>query len=304
MAKLHGQAPWPSQLTGQIRVMETSTTCLNCGHGIEGPFCSQCGQRAREPRGPLLDLLRDFLGAVLNLDSRFLGSLLTLVREPGRLTERYLAGQRAALLPPVRMYLVLSLVLFFFIEIPVPNAQKYNVYVGGQLIGRDVEDPSLGYMNVGTNQEGEALPWLEDIFVAKEERLQQMDPQHLLDAIFQGIEGNLSKALILFIPLLALILKILYLGSGRLYYDHVIFSLHAQSFLFLLIILCWCFSWLTSWAFLALLYSPVYLGLAMKRVYRQSWLRSMFKLGILLASYVFTLLWVLGMTFAYLILQI
>jgi hypothetical protein len=268
---------------------------------VEGQYCSHCGQPILEHRRPLWGLLREFFGTIFDFDSRFLSSLRTLLMKPGRLTQHFLKGKRASMLPPIRMYLVLSLLLFFFIEFPIPDADRSNVYVSGQLVGRESEDPDLGRLEIGITA---TIPWLEPTIESKEEALRQMDPQRLLDAIFRGLEGSFSKALILFIPLLALVLKVLFLRRNRLYYDHVIFSLHFQSFLFLLIIVSWCFSWITPFAFLALLCTPIYLGLAMHRVYGQSWPWTLVKLATLLASYLFVLGLVLGMTFAYLIFRI
>lgn len=278
--------------------------CRNCGTPVSDLFCSHCGQSAREHRRPLVGLLRDFFTTVFDLDARFLSSLRTLVSRPGRLTQRFLAGQQASMLPPVRMYLVFSLLLFLFVDIPVPEARKFNVYVGGQLVGREVEDPSLGQLEIGTTPQGRSLPWIAPLLEAKENSLRQMDPQLLLERVFSGLEGNLSKALIFFIPLLALVLKILYLDHKHFYYDHVIFALHVQSALFLSIIVAWCLSWIDTRFFLLLLVSPVYLGQAMRRMYGQSWLRTCLKLALLLTSYFFVLGLVLSATFVAIIFRI
>ena len=47
--------------------------------------------------------------------------------------------------------------------------------VGGQLVGRDAEDPSLGRMEIGTTPEGKTLPWLAPILEEKESKLQTME---------------------------------------------------------------------------------------------------------------------------------
>ena len=73
------------------------------------------------------------------------------------------------------MYLVFSLLLFLFVDVPVPDARQYNLYVGGQLVGRDAEDPSLGRMEIGTTPEGKTLPWLAPILEEKESKLQTME---------------------------------------------------------------------------------------------------------------------------------
>jgi hypothetical protein len=284
--------------------MQENPTCPNCDAVAEGPYCSQCGQKQREPRGPLWGLFREFFGTVFNYDARFLKSLRILLIKPGQLTKLYLDGKRASLLPPVRLYLVLSLVLFLVIEIPVPDASRSNVYVGDQLVGREVADPTLKEISITTTSGIGSMPWLVESLEAKEEQLRRMDPQRLLDEIFRGLESSLSKALILFIPLLAFLLKILYIDQKRLYYDHVIFALHFQSFLFLLISISWCLSWIDPMAFLALLLTPIYLGLALRRVYQQGWLWTLPKLAVLLMSYIFILGTVLGVTFAYLVFRI
>lgn len=284
--------------------MQDQSVCLNCGATVTDLFCAHCGQRVREPRGPLWGLCRELFDSFFDIDSRFWRSLYVLVAKPGELTCRFLAGQRASMLPPVRMYLVLSLLLFVVIEIPVPDASQTNVYIGEQLVGREAPDPGLGETKIGTTVRSRALPWVAPILLAKEERLRQMDPQLVLSKIFSGMEASLSQGLILFIPLLALVLKILFLGSKRLYYDHLIFALHFQSFLFLLIITGWCLSWVLPLANLAVLASPIYLALALRRVYGQRWRWLLPKLAVLLLSYFFTLGLVLAATFGYTVLTV
>lgn len=278
--------------------------CSNCGAIVEEQFCSRCGQSLADHRRPLLGLLRDFFTTVFDLDARFLRSLRILCLQPGRLSLLYLEGRRASLLPPARMYLVLSLLLFFFVDIPVPEARNFNLYVGGKLVGREVEDPSLGRMEIGTTPEGQMMPILAPILEEKESKLQTMEPQLLLNKIFTKIEGSLSKALILFIPLLALILKLLFFREKRLYYDHVIFALHFQSFFFLLILTAWAISWLHTGGFLLLLLAPIYLGLALHEVYGKTWPRTLLQLLFLLMSYFMALTTVLGLTFATIIFRI
>lgn len=205
------------------------------------------------------------------------------------------------MLSPVRMYLVLSLLLFLAIDIPVPDARQYNLYFKDQLIGAEVADPARTDLIFAS---GPVMPWLPSIFPDQGEKLLQMDSQRAFDALFKGAESSLSKALILFVPLVALVLKLLFIRGKRLYYDHVIFSLHFQSFLLLLIAVSWCLSWIAPQAFLALLFSPIYLALALRRVYEQSWPWTLLKLAILLFSYLFVLGFALLATFGHIMAQI
>lgn len=87
-------------------------SCANCGTVLQGPYCYVCGQPERSPIRSLLALGSDALEYLLDTDSRFVRTLRDLVVRPGRLTECYLRGQRMSFVRPVRIYLVVSAVLF------------------------------------------------------------------------------------------------------------------------------------------------------------------------------------------------
>ncbi len=86
--------------------------CKNCGAGLFGPYCSQCGQQVRGSARALSTLVFDARDALIHLDSRLWRTLHALSLRPGRLTGEYFAERRARYLPPFRLYLVLSLVFF------------------------------------------------------------------------------------------------------------------------------------------------------------------------------------------------
>jgi hypothetical protein len=283
----------------------TPSACLNCGTAVDDAFCPRCGQKAEDRRGPLRRLLADFFGEVFSLESRLFRGLRDLFFRPGRLTEGYQAGKRASQLPPLRLYLVASLFFFFLFSLTPPDVSDANVFVGDQVIGREEPDPDASG-NVRFDFEpgpGNPFWWLEPRMEKQQEKFRQMEPQVLIDAVYHGIASALPKALILFLPILAFVLKLLFLRSGILYFDHFIFALHLQSFLFCLFSVSWfvpvpAVYWLVFFVVVA----PVYLVLAMRRVYRQGWIRILLKTAILVFVYLFvlamvffaTLLWVMS----------
>lgn len=217
--------------------------------------------------------------------------------EPGKLTEDYLAGRRARYVTPVRTYLAMSLLFFLTVSFPVPDATTADVYVDGQLIGdreaRPKERSQFGFQTVDpTSAVGRKM---EEWLGSPSQRWRQMSPQELLDGFFNGVERSLPRTLILFVPFLALVLKLLYIRTGRLYYDHLIFSLHFQSFLFLALIAAGLLNaialrWLISahWAYLACfaLLAPAYLFAALKRAYNQGGVLTLVKALLLGLIYV------------------
>lgn len=90
--------------------------CANCGAALRGPFCHVCGQPDRSPIRSILALGGDAFEYLADADSRLLRTLKSLVLHPGRLTEGYLAGQRMRFVRPVRIYLVVSALLFIAVS--------------------------------------------------------------------------------------------------------------------------------------------------------------------------------------------
>lgn len=95
------------------------TRCLNCASELRGPFCAECGQRVVPPHPTVRELAGDAWNELTGYDGRIMATLRGLVR-PGFLTREYIEGRRAHYLPPVRVYLVVS-VIYFVIAASVPD---------------------------------------------------------------------------------------------------------------------------------------------------------------------------------------
>jgi hypothetical protein len=116
---------------------------------------------------------------------------------------------------------------------------------------------------------------------------------------------NLPKMMFLFLPLIAVVMVVLYLGSGRYYVEHLLFFLHYHAFFFLAgiaVLLLGRLSAATTGSvsgifntleelliFVLLFYVPIYLFLAMRRVYGQGRFWTTTKFGVLVVAYLFCL---------------
>ena len=112
---------------------------------------------------------------------------------------------------------------------------------------------------------------------------------------------NVPKMMFLFLPLIAAVLSVLYLRSGRYYVEHLLFVVHFHAFFFLAGIVALLVDLLArqlpagvlgpievAQAVLGtvlVLYVPVYLLKAMRRVYAQSWWKTLPKFAILGLAY-------------------
>jgi hypothetical protein len=122
----------------------------------------------------------------------------------------------------------------------------------------------------------------------------QEDPKQFAEAL----TANLQRALFLLLPVFALLLKLLYLRRGIFYLDHLVFALHFHAFAFAVLttLVLISASGLPPLAARSIgtaiwLWILVYLFLALRRVYGDSWPRTGLRYAALLISYaaVFTL---------------
>ncbi len=85
--------------------------CRNCGATLDGAFCSACGQRAHLHRS-LLHLGHDILHGVFHFEGKFWRTIPELFFHPGRLTRRYIDGERAKFISPMALYLFTVFLMF------------------------------------------------------------------------------------------------------------------------------------------------------------------------------------------------
>ncbi len=248
--------------------------CLNCGNELQGPFCHRCGQRDQAKRLPLKALFHDVLHDIWHFDHKVLETLRLLVFKPGVLTLAYLEGRRSRYVPPFRLYIFVSFVLFFaFSLVPVgdnkPGSSSVNVSI-------DTEAPKTEL-----RPKGEVEPQEDNWEKAIKARAKatKKNPEGFQRAFL----SNLSKSLFLLMPLFAAILHLLYLRRKPLYVDHLILSLHYHTLSFLMILALMGLAALPGedWGLLPglvlLLIPPLHLAASLRRLHSQDWIKCLVK---------------------------
>lgn len=94
--------------------------CRNCEAPLAGAYCSACGQQDLPVDPTLRELAAEAWDAFASVDGKLLASLRLLIARPGALTREYLVGHRASYLPPLRLYLVCS-VVYFVVSASLPE---------------------------------------------------------------------------------------------------------------------------------------------------------------------------------------
>lgn len=86
--------------------------CENCGTALQGPWCHVCGQHGHNPLRSVAHAVEEVFESFWHVDGRIVRTLRDLC-VPGRLAANFLAGHRVRYLPPLRLFLILTVLTFF-----------------------------------------------------------------------------------------------------------------------------------------------------------------------------------------------
>jgi len=89
-------------------------TCLNCNYVVDNRFCSNCGQENTDTRKTFFHLFVHFFEDLTHYENAFWKTIKNLLLRPASLTKEYLSGKRMSYLAPVRLYIFVSFVTFFY----------------------------------------------------------------------------------------------------------------------------------------------------------------------------------------------
>jgi len=277
------------------------TICPNCGAEEVGKYCPNCGQSNKDFNKPLKEVMGDLLDSI-NLDIRLLNTLIPFFTKPGFLAQEYFKGRRKKYVPPMRMYILFS-VLFFFLAQFTDTSTLKNI---GKVTMDAPQDSTLQDFNLVYNtSDSTVVKTLNDFTL---EDLEQIHDNVVTDTtmdettkkiitgglniaenadLFQEkVLKNISYVLFLLMPVFALLLAMILWRSKKLYINHLIFSINFHSFIFglssLIIVFGMIFPEGISAYFSYLLWGiPVYLLFGIERFYNRSYVRAFFKtLGI------------------------
>jgi hypothetical protein len=278
---------------------EEINSCLNCGTLLPetSKFCHNCGQKRVHPHDhSVWHLIVDSVGDFFHFDSKFFATLLPLFIRPGFLTNEYLQGKRARYFQPFKLFLFIS--FLYFLTSGLMNQKESTPDEG--ISGTQTKADSNG-IKKGTGSYNLRLNEAYDKALAvPDDSLRKMVKKHGLNGfvylhypgaswfgrflikqmIKNRLEGaetfgenmhkTLPKLIFILIPFFALLLKLLYVRKKIPYFNHIIFSLHFLSFVFLLLWINEFGSLVVTWFNLVVyLLIMVYLFFGLSTVYRQ-----------------------------------
>jgi hypothetical protein len=284
--------------------------CPNCGCEVSGRnYCPDCGQANLPLRLSLKEILKEFVDDYFSLDSRLFRTLFALVFKPGVLSKEYNLGKKASYLPPLRTYLLIT-VLYFLL--PITDTTT-NISIKGMKINETTEyiPWSLGngdtllinYHRLKTNQlyqdsVGSQLldseeDWFSSSLVGKSlskivvNAILLGTVQEKQTAFWSVLWGSMSSIMFMLMPAFALLLLLLFRQGDLNYVNMLVFSIHLHSFVFLVLGVKYLITvlWGVSIPRIDFLIIMVYGLVAFRKVFGYSYWKTALKALLLTGSY-------------------
>ncbi len=249
-----------------------ASRCANCGARLTGPYCATCGQHAHGSARSLTELCRDCVHVLTHADGRFWKTIGALLLTPGKLTQEYFLDHRERYLPPVRLYIVLSILFFGLAQFgesgletaadlspadaaAASAAQAQALDQARAECARDDGDES----QLGRTIRAKCVAELENNGAAAKKQLTdlgncnfkfgpdwlwrrvhascQRAVQDRGAALNATLKRNVPRMMFVLLPLVAAFMLPLYRHPRRLYVEHLVYFLHTQAAMYLAFII-------------------------------------------------------------------
>lgn len=298
--------------------------CRNCHFTLARPrpvHCGHCGQETDLHPPSVREMFTEYLGHYVAFDGPLWRTLWALIALPGHLTNAYFHGRRRHYVLPLRVYLSASFIFFAgwallpqgptqlvevdpavtetadggkSVTMPVkPGQSPAQAAAAAEAIARGASAPDplkvttrLGDCDMARAEDCEGLSYWATKIIKKTQSL-------TFDQWKARAKALAPYAMLAMQPVFAALLLLAFLGSGRRYAEHFVFSLHSHSLWFLALLL----------AIATGLEAPMVFAvfghglLAMRRVYALGWWGSLWR-GLLLSILYFMLLGIVALAMA------
>ena len=287
---------------------------MNCGQSLSDEnFCPNCGQLNNTAKPTFGQLIADTLANLFAWDSKFYLSIWPLMVRPGKLSLEIVNGKKSSYLPPIRLFVLMVIFTFLLFSIfnranrgwdyvdhlreeEHSIASFHEDSVAQRALDSVDTEVSTTSWSIDTSGVGDYFNDIYEYVLAHPEQSAEDGLRALgLNATFWNrflytsslkftllsdkdaeafIASNALIILMLFIPVLALLLKALYFYKRDYYYvDHFVFAVHQQTALFVFIVIYKLISQVIDsdfvWFLIFLVLFPTHLFLALKNFYQQ-----------------------------------
>jgi hypothetical protein len=233
--------------------MSSTGACANCGASLTGPYCRACGEHESASHPATIGhLFHELTHELLHVDGKIWRTARTLFTRPGELTAEYWAGRRARWIGPFRVFLIAAAALLF-----VPGIGPMNFQTR-------LERKANGDLNVAIGPPGGVTPGT--VLIEGPER----------DAYVGRLRTAYAAIRYAAVPLFALCAWLLYRRSQPYYASHLVLAVHYYAFWYVVSLFSGRLPYSVG-APLAQALCAVYLFVALRRLFGETWPRTAIK---------------------------
>ena len=243
-------------------------------------------------RDSFVHIVGHFISDYLHYDSKFFRGLLPLFTKPGYLTRQYLEGKRVSNIHPLRLFFFCTI---FMVLVSNLYYHKFEDSIRQEIITQ--EKVSADSTQGAGLKSGDKIGPLTATSPRKQQfgiRITTSDdgkdgektPDQMMQDARAGLAEffhNLKYISFFLLPVYAFIFKLFYVRRKTYYVDHLIYTIHLQSFVYILVsvVLAWLL-WVTpGWR--GYTSAPLitvicaYVAISLRHVHEQSWWKSILK---------------------------
>lgn len=258
------------------KTLPVRAVCRNCGTHTVGPYCHICGQELLAgTTHRLREILGDSLGTIWAWDGKVPRTLWYLVAFPGRLTKEFYDGRIVRYVYPSKLFWFTT-IIFFALLLSDAKTRETDGAAPATTTAAATEQKTLVSPVAGSGAGA-----VEDAVADGDKSTifgNEVDPSEL--------KGYLAiyapYIILLLVPVFALLTMLFFWRRERSYSDYLVFSLHFTTFVYLLfsavLVVGKIFPKTADAAWLLPLLPAIYLGAALRRVWRPRIIPMVFKI--------------------------
>lgn len=193
------------------------STCRNCDTQLISRYCHNCGQdifagRERTVR----EIMYNTVETIFAFDNKILRTMKYLMFYPGKLTKEFFDGKVIRYVYPAKLFWFLTLLFFATLTFVTNDDLK--------LVGsRDTAVVTTTNVDKTVEQQTKK---------GQQVRVNDENPDNENKAILNNLMSYSPYVILLLVPIFAFMLLVFFYKNKDYYSHHIIFSLHAHSFIF------------------------------------------------------------------------
>lgn len=201
--------------------------CRNCNTPLHGRYCHTCGQDLFVgTKRSVLYIIFGFFNSILSTDHKLWKSVLYLLFKPGKLTREYTLGRVSSYVHPSKLFWCISIIFFTMLTTQINSIME------------DVKKATTDVQKID-KKTSKAEEKLNETDIQKTDKENSNAEEKLNESIkdtekFLGHFFSYSPyVMFLLMPFFAFLFKLFFYKRERYYINHLIFSIHYHSFVFL-----------------------------------------------------------------------